>query len=198
MLSIFSFKNFIIIIICGIFLSLCLANPAFSNADKTASYSFKEKETQTLKASGYVAPLRERGFYVPKFMWPVSPEHYNEGFGVWRADTNSYHTGLDIMPGYGTTIVSATDGVVVKAESSGSFGNHVIIYDNGYYTTVYAHMIEGSIPSNIVPGAIVKMGDPIGQVGSTGHSTGPHLHFEIWDESTPVDPWSVMDKYSIN
>jgi murein DD-endopeptidase MepM/ murein hydrolase activator NlpD len=59
-------------------------------------------------------------------------------------------------------------------------------------------MIEGSIPPNIVPGAVVKMGEPIGQVGNTGLSTAPHLHFEIWDGTTKVDPWPVMNRYSIN
>jgi murein DD-endopeptidase MepM/ murein hydrolase activator NlpD len=196
MLSIFSFKNFIIIVICAIFLSFCLANPAISNADENASYSFEEKGTQTLKASGYTAPKRSFDIYVPKFMWPVSPEHYNEGFGVWRENTKSYHGGLDLMPGYGTTIVSATDGVVIKAEHSGSFGVHVIIFDGGYYTMVYAHMIEGSIPPHIAPGTTVKMGEPIGQVGNTGLSTAPHLHFEIHDGTTKVDPWPVMNKYA--
>jgi murein DD-endopeptidase MepM/ murein hydrolase activator NlpD len=198
MLNFLSSKGFKFFISCGIFLSFCLTNPIISNASEHTSYSFVEQKTQTLIATDYVAPLRERGFYVPKFMWPVNHDHYNEGFGVWREDTHSYHNGLDIMPGYGTTIVSATDGVVVEAEYSGSFGNHVIIYDGGYYTVIYGHMIEGSIPSNIVPGAIVKMGDPIGQVGSTGHSNGPHLHYEIHDGDTPVDPWSVMNQYSIN
>jgi len=196
MLKFFSFKNFAVVASFAIFLSLCLTNPAFSNVDKSASYSFKEQKTQTLKASLYAAPKRSFDIYVPKFMWPVSPEHYNEGFGVWRPDTKSYHGGLDLMPGYGTIIVSATDGIVVEAEYSGSLGVHVIIYDNGYYTTVYAHMIEGSIPPNIVPGAAVKMGEPIGQVGSTGLSTAPHLHFEIHDGTTKVDPWPVMAKYA--
>jgi murein DD-endopeptidase MepM/ murein hydrolase activator NlpD len=196
MLKFFSSKNFAIVATFAIFLSLCLANPAISNADESASYSFKQKETQTLTASDYTPSKRSFDIYVPKFMWPVSPENYNEGFGVWRPDTNSRHGGLDLMPGYGTTIVSATDGIVVEAEYSGSLGVHVIIYDNGYYTTVYAHMIEGSIPSNIVPGAVVKMGEPIGQVGNTGLSTAPHLHFEIWDGSTKVDPWPVMNKYA--
>jgi hypothetical protein len=57
-------------------------------------------------------------------------------------------------------------------------------------------MIEGSIPPNIVPGAVVKMGDPIGQVGNTGLSTAPHLHYQIHDGNTPVDPWTVMGKYA--
>jgi murein DD-endopeptidase MepM/ murein hydrolase activator NlpD len=196
MLKFFSSKNFAIVASFAIFLSLCLVNPAISNADESASYSFKQKETQTLTASDYTPSKRSFDIYVPKFMWPVSPENYNEGFGVWRPDTNSRHGGLDLMPGYGTTIVSATDGIVVEAEYSGSLGVHVIIYDNGYYTTVYAHMIEGSIPSNIVPGAAVKMGEPIGQVGNTGLSTAPHLHFEIWDGTTKVDPWPVMNKYA--
>jgi murein DD-endopeptidase MepM/ murein hydrolase activator NlpD len=196
MLKFFSFKNLAVVASFAIFLSFSLANPAISNADENASYSFEEKGTQTLKASDYTAPKRSFDIYVPKFIWPVSPENYNEGFGVWRPATKSYHGGLDLMPGYGTTIVSATDGIVTKAEYSGSLGVHVIIYDTGYYTTVYAHMIEGSIPPNIVPGAVVKMGEPIGQVGNTGLSTAPHLHFEIWDGTTKVDPWPVMAKYA--
>jgi len=196
MLKFFSFKGFAVVASFAIFLSFSLANPAISNADENASYSFEEKGTQTLKASDYTASKRSLDIYVPKFMWPVSPEHYNEGFGVWRANTKSYHNGLDLMPGYGTTIVSATDGVVIKAESSGSYGVHVIIFDGGYYTMVYAHMIEGSIPPHIAPGTTVRMGDPIGQVGNTGLSTGPHLHYEIRDGNTPVDPWPVMNKYA--
>jgi len=196
MLSIFSSKGFKFFISFAIFLSFCLANPITSDPTQGSGYKAFEETAQTVTASAYTVPVRERGFYVPKFMWPVPNDRYNEGFGVWRPDTNSYHDGLDLMPGYGTTIVSATDGVVVKAEHSGSLGVHVIIYDGGYYTMVYGHMIEGSIPSNIVPGAAVKMGDPIGQVGNTGHSTAPHLHYEIHDEGTPVDPWTVMNKYA--
>lgn len=198
MFNFFSSKGFKVVVSFAILLSFSLANPITSNANENASYSFKQKEGQTLTASNYIAPPRERGFFVPKFMWPVPKDHYNEGFGVWRKDTNSRHNGLDLMPGYGTTIVSATDGVVLKAESSGSYGVHVIIFDGGYYTMVYAHMIEGSIPANIAPGTTVRMGDPIGQVGNTGLSTGPHLHFEIRDGDTPIDPWPVMNKYSIN
>ena len=196
MLRFFSSKSFKVIVSFAMLLSFSLANPIVSNAGEGASYSFKEKSTQTLKASNYTASKRSLDIYVPKFMWPVSPENYNEGFGVWRENTGSYHTGLDLMPGYGTTIVSATDGVVLEAEYSGSLGVHVIIYDGGYYTVLYGHMIEGSIPPNIVPGAVVKMGDPIGQVGNTGLSTAPHLHYQIHDGNTPVDPWTVMGKYA--
>jgi murein DD-endopeptidase MepM/ murein hydrolase activator NlpD len=196
MLRFFSSKSFKVIVSFAMLLSFSLANPIVSNAGEGGSYNLKEKSTQSLKASSYTASKRSFDIYVPKFMWPVSPENYNEGFGVWRENTGSYHTGLDLMPGYGTTIVSATDGVVVKAEYSGSLGVHVIIYDGGYYTVLYGHMIEGSIPPNIVPGALVKMGDPIGQVGNTGLSTAPHLHYQIHDGNTPVDPWTVMGKYA--
>lgn len=196
MLKFFSSKGFKFFVSFAIFLPFCLANPITSNASEGSVYKVSEKATQSITASSYTAPLRDRGFYVPKFIWPVPNDRYNEGFGVWREDTKSYHNGLDLMPGYGTVIVAATDGVVTKAEYSGSLGVHVEIYDGGYYTTVYAHMIEGSVPSNIVPGAKVKMGDPIGQVGNTGHSFGAHLHFAIYDEGTAVDPWPVMNKYA--
>lgn len=202
MLSIFNLKRFRFII--GILLVLPIFMSPLSASHAFESYIFQpaseiEQKTQKLTVtSTYVAPLRTFDIYVPKFMWPVSPEHYNEGFGIYRPETNSYHQGLDIMPGYGTTIVSATDGVVVKAESSGSLGTHVVIYDNGYYTIFYGHMIAGSIPPDIVPGATVKMGQPIGQVGSTGRSSAPHLHYEIHDGDSAVDPWTVMAKYSVN
>lgn len=202
-MSIFNLKIFRFIIGTVFVLPLFSAIPLASNASEYAGINQTHDgsyhpQTQTLTASNYQAPLRTFDIYVPRFTWPVSPEHYNEGFGVYRPETNSYHQGLDLMPGYGTDIVSATDGVVVEAEYSGSLGVHVTIYDNGYYTIFYGHMIDGSIPPNIVPGATVKMGQLIGKVGSTGRSNAPHLHYEIHDGNTAVDPWTVMAKYSIS
>jgi len=89
------------------------------------------------------------------------------------------HTGLDIIgTGYGSKIYATNNGVVYKAEYHYSYGNHVVInHNNGYYT-LYAHMSR--IGSNIKVGKTVAKGQVIGYVGSTGASTGPHVHYEVW------------------
>lgn len=89
------------------------------------------------------------------------------------------HTGLDISgTGYGAKIYATNNGVVYKAEYHYSYGYHVVInHNNGYYS-LYAHMSK--IASNIKPGRTVARGEVIGYVGSTGDSTGPHVHYEIW------------------
>ena len=80
-----------------------------------------------------------------------------------------------------------------KATGNASYGNAVKIkHDNGYYT-LYAHMKYGSIKEHIVPGYQVKRGEQIGQVGSTGCSTGNHLHYEVRVNGQTVDPADYID-----
>ena len=88
------------------------------------------------------------------------------------------HRGTDIANSTGTTIVAAGDGVVSTAEWHNSFGNHIILTHsvNGkIYTTLYAHLSSLGVSS----GQAVEKGQVIGRMGSTGDSTGPHLHFEF-------------------
>lgn len=89
------------------------------------------------------------------------------------------HTGLDISgTGYGSKIYATNNGVIYKAEYHYSYGYHVVInHNNGYYT-LYAHMSR--FASGIKPGRTVAKGEVIGYVGSTGDSTGPHVHYEVW------------------
>lgn len=159
-----------------------------------------KSEIQSIIATGpEISAYRSLGIYIPNFIWPVPHDRTGEGFGVWRPDTNSYHHGIDIFPGEGTQIVSATSGTVVKVEQGeGSYGYAVMIYDGYQYTTVYAHMIAGSILEDIYVGATVKQGQPIGLVGNTGRSTGAHLHFEIRDNGVAVNPYPIMQKYASN
>ena len=99
--------------------------------------------------------------------------------GVWK-----YHSGLDIGAAYGATIVASDGGTVTIAGVNGGYGNCVMIdHGNGYYT-LYGHM--SSIAVSV--GQSVSQGATIGYVGSTGVSTGPHLHFEIRQGSTILDP----------
>ena len=98
-----------------------------------------------------------------------------------------FHAGLDIGAGWGSPIVAAADGQVVGAGWSGGYGREVEIAHGGGITSRYGHM------SSIVaePGSYVRAGQLIGYVGSSGLSTGPHLHFEVRQGGTPVNPLAV-------
>jgi len=98
--------------------------------------------------------------------------------------TTRLHTGIDFGSAYGTAIAAAAAGTVIHASGFGGYGNTVIIDHGGGMSTLYAH--QSSI--NVSNGAVVETGDTIGFVGSTGLSTGPHLHFEVRILGSPVDP----------
>ena len=90
---------------------------------------------------------------------------------------NKMHRGTDFAAPEGTPIMASGDGVVIKASWCGGGGNCVKIKHNSSYSTVYAHMSKFASISKI--GNRVKQGQIIGYVGSTGKSTGPHLHYEV-------------------
>ena len=110
----------------------------------------------------------------------------------WRNPTVStvpkYHTGLDIAATSGTVIKSATDGKVILASSEGDYGNHYQIQINDVII-IYAHCQKLYLKE----GDTVVQGQEIAEVGSTGNSTGPHLHFEIRIEDRKVDPQLILD-----
>lgn len=100
------------------------------------------------------------------------------------------HTGIDFAAPQGTDIYAAEDGVVLVAQSWSSYGNCVIIdHGNGLWT-LYGHIRNGGI--KVDKGETVKKGQKIAEVGSTGNSTGPHLHFEVRKNETPVNPSSYL------
>ena len=98
-----------------------------------------------------------------------------------------FHAGVDIGAGWGSPIVAAGDGRVIGAGWGGGFGREVEIAHTGGLTSIYGHMSE------IVaqPGSYVRAGQLIGYVGSSGLSTGPHLHFEVRQAGQPVNPLAV-------
>ncbi|MGD9882239.1 MAG: M23 family metallopeptidase [Reyranella sp.] len=98
------------------------------------------------------------------------------------------HEGIDLAAPAGTPIHAAADGVVSGAAPNGRYGNWVRIEHTGRLTTVYGHLKE--FAPGIQPGRQVARGDVIGLVGSTGHSTGAHLHFELRKDGRAVDPIS--------
>jgi murein DD-endopeptidase MepM/ murein hydrolase activator NlpD len=123
---------------------------------------------------------------------PVSDGHLGSRFG-WRIDpltgTSALHTGLDFQADPGTPIKAAAGGVVVTQEMHPQYG-HMVELDHGNgLVTRYAHASRVLVRR----GDIVKRGQHIADVGSTGRSTGPHLHFEVLVQGVPQDPQKFLD-----
>ena len=98
------------------------------------------------------------------------------------------HTGTDIAANLGTKIKSATDGEVVLASEEGDYGKHLKI-QIGEVSIIYAHCNNLYVKQ----GDMVAQGQEIAEVGSTGNSTGPHLHFEIRYQERKIDPESILE-----
>jgi len=103
--------------------------------------------------------------------------------------TTRLHAGCDMGAPSGTAIHAAADGLVVIAEVRGGYGNAVVIDHGNSLATMYGHTSRMLVK----PGQLVKRGDVIALVGSTGLSTGPHLHFETRIKGLPIDPEGVVD-----
>lgn len=99
------------------------------------------------------------------------------------------HWGVDYAAPKGTAIYAGGDGVVLVAKYNGSYGNYIKIRHNSEYSTAYGHM--KGFAKGIRPGVRVKQGQVIGYVGSTGRSTGPHLHYEVVKNGRRVNPLSI-------
>lgn len=123
--------------------------------------------------------------------WPLMGGTITSRFGSRRDPVvggRENHPGIDIGAAYGTPIYAAGAGYVEQAEWYYGYGKFILI-DHGYgYETAYGHL--SSI--NVEPGQYVKKGDFIGRVGSTGYSTGPHLHFEVRQNGKQVNPMQMF------
>lgn len=107
----------------------------------------------------------------------------------WRSFDNSFHQGVDFAASSGTPIYAADSGTVVIAGLSSSAGNWVVISHGNGITTKYMHMVSTPFVS---AGEAVGRGQNIGQVGSTGYSTGPHLHFQVEVNGSAEDPMGYL------
>ena len=132
------------------------------------------------------------------YIWPVSSRKINSPFGprntgIAGASTN--HKGVDIGGVYYSSQVHAAKaGTVIISQYSSSYGNYVVISHGSGNTTLYAHMSSRSVSV----GQTVAQGDVIGITGSTGISSGPHLHFEITENGVRVDPLKYLTGYIRN
>ncbi len=167
---------------------------------KTEEYEHISEEAQkevmelAAKAAALNKELESLAFKAGKLAFPL-PKRYSvtSGFGT-RVDPitgkkGASHTGIDFGAPAGTNILAAADGIVIAAQWVNGYGNYVIIdhgkNDKGQSVwTLYAHMSKISTKE----GATVKVGEKIGEVGTTGRSTGNHLHFEVRINQTAVDP----------
>lgn len=123
---------------------------------------------------------------------PINGARMSSGFGKRRHPVLGYtkmHKGIDFAAPRGTPIFAAGDGVIEKAGWFSSYGKYVRIRHNSKLKTAYAHMSK--IKPTVKTGSRVKQGQVIGYVGTTGRSTGPHLHYEVLSGGRQVNPRSV-------
>jgi murein DD-endopeptidase MepM/ murein hydrolase activator NlpD len=124
------------------------------------------------------------------FMWPVNARITSE-YGLRYHPSLHYsrmHRGMDFGAHWGTPIVASADGQVVRAGWAGGYGQQVRIAHAGGIATSYSHMSRMTVE----PGSMVRQGQLIGYVGTTGLSTGPHLHYETYRNGVAVNPRSVQ------
>ena len=123
---------------------------------------------------------------------PISGARLSSSYGMRKHPISGYnrmHKGVDFAAPTGTPIIAAGSGVVTRSGWNGSYGRYIRIRHNSTYDTAYAHMSR--IARGVTPGARVEQGQVIGYVGSTGRSTGPHLHYEILVNNRKVNPLTV-------
>ncbi len=127
-----------------------------------------------------------------KFLWPSTNSYritspysmrVHPTLGVYKQ-----HTGIDIGASYGTNVLAAADGTVIIAGWNNAYGNYVVINHGGGVTTLYGHNSSLTVSK----GQKVSRGQVIAKVGSTGYSTGPHIHFEVQVNGSPVNPMSYL------
>lgn len=127
-----------------------------------------------------------------RFIWPEPEAQISQPFGpstYWFEPPYGgyphFHTGIDLVEPFGSPVYAADDGVVALVGSSSSgYGNYVVIAHAGGFDTLYGHLAT----SLVSVGQTVTQGTPIGLEGSTGNSTGAHLHFELRINQKPIDP----------
>lgn len=131
------------------------------------------------------------------YIWPVNSHYVTSTFGGRSSPGgigSTNHKGVDIgRVGYTTDIHAAKAGTVIISQYSTSYGNYVVVSHGSGNTTLYAHMSSRSVTA----GQKVAQGDKLGVTGSTGHSTGPHLHFEISENGVRINPLKYLTNYTL-
>jgi murein DD-endopeptidase MepM/ murein hydrolase activator NlpD len=155
---------------------------------KQARQQQQAQQTIQIVPSALPRPPAEMGF-----AWPVGSEgQLTSPFG-WRVDpfarTRSFHHGLDVGCWMGQAIAASNDGRVLWAGRARVYGNAAVVSHGYGLLTVYAHLQSKLL---VEPGARVRRGQALGTCGSSGRSTGPHLHFEVRHGNTVYDPLTFL------
>ena len=147
----------------------------------------KEETTKELSQSEQdIINVKNTTTFIKPIEGIISSKYGQRDTATGRVPKN--HTGTDIAANLGTKIKSATDGEVVLASEEGDYGKHLKI-QIGEVSIIYAHCNNLYVKQ----GDKITQGQEIAEVGSTGNSTGPHLHFEIRISERTVDPQSILE-----
>ena len=140
-------------------------------------------QTAVRESSPFRAPLSPKPVRGPfALSWPVTHVRLNRGF---KGETRPHHYGVDLGGTRGTPIYAAHPGTVIYAGAGfHGYGNMVMVEFDHHWASLYAHLDQ----INKRAGQIVSPGDQIGTMGSTGHATGVHVHFELIKDRHPIDP----------
>ena len=146
------------------------------------NYDDKYYDEKGYKTEGFLLSMPVRGARISS---PFTKRRWHPILHKWRA-----HLGVDLAVRRGTPIYAAGSGRITFLGRNGGYGNFIKIYHGSGYDTRYAHM--KSFRRGLKRGSYVKKGQVIGYVGSTGRSTGPHLHFELRKNNVALNPLNVV------
>jgi murein DD-endopeptidase MepM/ murein hydrolase activator NlpD len=192
----------------GIMVAASAMTPAYANSAANASDTFRVKP-EDLKASQTALGVSDPEFRALADSWgkingavtkvevavpsinPVDIMKFSSGFGYRSAPTRGAsrnHKGLDIPGPVGTPIYATADGMVGRAQWVGGYGKFVEINHGNAVQTRYGHLSA----MNVVPGQRIRKGDVLGYMGSTGRSTGSHLHYEVRIAGEAINPTAFL------
>jgi len=156
-------------------------------------FSFLQRNVAFAMAGGNIELLpagRWAGGGVVPTLWPVIGQitgYFGERLDPFSGE-GAFHSGIDIASHYGDAVHATADGTIAEVDVRPGYGRMVVI-DHGFgLTTLYGHLSA----FNVQPGVHVKAGDVIGYEGQSGRSTGPHVHYEVRINNTPVNPWRYL------
>ena len=161
-----------VLLVISLFSFLFISGPKFLNADSKSPLFLTQNPNQ-------------------KLVYPLVYDRVSGKFGKRKHPIYKrvrHHSGIDLAAPKGAHVRAVTKGKVIYADTYGGFGKLVTIYHGSGFTSLYGHLSELLVSI----GEEVDAGEVIGKVGSTGNSTGPHLHFEWREEGKAVDPLTIL------
>jgi len=164
-------------------------NYALIEIEKNKLEYFKFKTDE-----GFIDYFNKKGENVKKSILktPIDGARLSSAFGIRKHPIlgyNKMHRGVDFAASKGTSIFAGGNGIIEFAGKNGGYGNYIRIRHNNEYKTAYAHLLR--FKKGISTGVRVNQGDVIGYVGSSGNSTGPHLHYEIIYQNKQINPLTL-------